>query len=157
MKENAQRLWSLTGRTGYYLLWPIIWLILHHTARTRVIIVSDNKVLLVRGWLSPGQYSLPGGGIRHGEEPEEGAVREVYEETGIKLRIHDLNFVRQIPARENAVAFSAIVFRCSLNGLSTQETKRSIFISSEWMPLNRLQQNPSVNEFTKQALQAREL
>ena len=35
----------------------------------------------------PGAYDLPGGGIEPGESPEEGIVREVFEETGLHVTI----------------------------------------------------------------------
>jgi putative (di)nucleoside polyphosphate hydrolase len=34
----------------------------------------------------PGKYQLPQGGLDKGEEPLEGALRELYEETGLDLR-----------------------------------------------------------------------
>ncbi len=59
---------------------------------------SVAGVLLVdtRGWLlmqlrgrdapiSPGQWSMPGGGIEPGEEPEQAAHRELFEETGLRV------------------------------------------------------------------------
>lgn len=33
----------------------------------------------------PGRWTLPGGGIDHGEDPKEALVREVYEETGLHI------------------------------------------------------------------------
>jgi 8-oxo-dGTP pyrophosphatase MutT (NUDIX family) len=33
----------------------------------------------------PGRWTLPGGGIDHGEDPREALVREVYEETGLVI------------------------------------------------------------------------
>jgi ADP-ribose pyrophosphatase YjhB (NUDIX family) len=50
---------------------------------------SDAEVLLTR--LSgrgphPGAWTLPGGGIDHGEDPRDAVVREVHEETGLTAR-----------------------------------------------------------------------
>lgn len=52
-------------------------------------IVRDGKVLLPR--LAPvepmaGKFTLPGGGIDHGEEPDACVVREVLEETGLHVK-----------------------------------------------------------------------
>ena len=38
----------------------------------------------------PGAWTLPGGGIDFGEHPEAGALRELYEETGLVGRIIEL-------------------------------------------------------------------
>ncbi|WP_433793395.1 NUDIX hydrolase [Actinoplanes sp. CA-252034] len=51
---------------------------------------GDGGVLLTRGSdLSafPGVWSLPGGGIDHGEHPDDAVVREFAEETGLAVRI----------------------------------------------------------------------
>lgn len=48
-----------------------------------------GRVLLARGSeLSafPGVWSLPGGGVEQGEDPQAAVVREVYEETGLTVR-----------------------------------------------------------------------
>ena len=47
-----------------------------------------NEVLLTRmssRTRIPGRWTLPGGGIGHGEDPREALVREVYEETGLTV------------------------------------------------------------------------
>ncbi|MDI6098474.1 NUDIX domain-containing protein [Actinoplanes sp. NEAU-A12] len=51
---------------------------------------SDGRVLLTRGSEAcafPGVWSLPGGGIDHGEHPDDTVVREFAEETGLRVRI----------------------------------------------------------------------
>jgi 8-oxo-dGTP diphosphatase len=51
---------------------------------------ADGSVLLTRGsdaGAFPGVWSLPGGGIDHGEHPDDTVVREFAEETGLTVRI----------------------------------------------------------------------
>jgi ADP-ribose pyrophosphatase YjhB (NUDIX family) len=46
---------------------------------------DGDDVLLTRLRDSGGMWTLPGGGIDHGEDPQVALVREVYEETGLDL------------------------------------------------------------------------
>ena len=56
----------------------------------RVVLVADARVLLQQGF-DPGRpeagswWLTPGGGLNDGESVEDGAVREVFEETGLRL------------------------------------------------------------------------
>ncbi len=51
----------------------------------RLIIVDDRRVLLVSHWYAPWAWTLPGGGVNRGEDPEHAAIREAFEETGLKV------------------------------------------------------------------------
>jgi 8-oxo-dGTP diphosphatase len=54
------------------------------------VIRRDGRILLCRvapGNIGAGLWTLPGGGLRFGESPEEAAIREVEEETGLRPRI----------------------------------------------------------------------
>ena len=53
------------------------------------IIEREGKVLMVKRAIQPGYglWSLPGGYVDRGEVVEEAAVREVWEETGLKVEI----------------------------------------------------------------------
>lgn len=52
-----------------------------------VIVIKDSKVLLVKHnyGSANGKCLNPGGFLKEGELPEEAAVREVFEETGVKI------------------------------------------------------------------------
>ncbi len=52
------------------------------------IVSCDGRILLTQlshrtGW--PGGWTLPGGGVDHGEDPKDAVVRETFEETGQRL------------------------------------------------------------------------
>jgi len=48
-------------------------------------LVPDAGRLLLTRYAGSGRWSLPGGGIDHGEQPIEAVHREVHEETGLRL------------------------------------------------------------------------
>ena len=56
------------------------------------VIVSDDQILLSR--LSPmvtheELWTLPGGGLDHGEDPRDAVIREIHEETGLDAEVSD--------------------------------------------------------------------
>ncbi len=55
---------------------------------------ADQEILLARvstsGFSAAGTWTLPGGGVDHGEHPEQSLRREVLEETGLKIEIRRL-------------------------------------------------------------------
>jgi 8-oxo-dGTP pyrophosphatase MutT (NUDIX family) len=51
--------------------------------------VDDGRILLTR-LTDTDLWTLPGGGVDHGEDVRTAAIREVYEETGLPLTIGDL-------------------------------------------------------------------
>ena len=59
----------------------------------------DGAVLLAR-WVGPQppRWTLPGGGLDHGEDPRDGAVREVEEETGYRVELRRLLTVESFRA-----------------------------------------------------------
>ncbi|GAB2581002.1 hypothetical protein GCM10027168_12100 [Streptomyces capparidis] len=69
--------------------------------------VEGGRVLLARHVSPEGEsnWSLPGGGVEHGEDPFDAVIREVAEETGCDAVVERLLGVdsRVIPAAERAV------------------------------------------------------
>jgi 8-oxo-dGTP diphosphatase len=66
------------------------------------VVIADARILLTR--ISPagypaGTWTLPGGGVDHGESPHDAVVRELYEETGLQalssrlVDVHDVHVV----------------------------------------------------------------
>ncbi len=63
----------------------------HQRLSARAILIRGDEVLLARiagsGYGTAGTWTLPGGGVDHGEHPEESLRREVHEETGLEVAI----------------------------------------------------------------------
>lgn len=56
------------------------------------VIVRDGRLLLSRlaPYLAPTErWTLPGGGVEFGEHPRDAAIREIYEETGLRAEVGD--------------------------------------------------------------------
>ena len=56
--------------------------------------VDDGRILLARiapgYWSGVGEWTLPGGGLDFGEDPRDGALRELTEETGLRGAIVEI-------------------------------------------------------------------
>jgi len=70
------------------------------------VVIDDGRTLLIRRASPPlqGEWSIPGGLLEVGETLEQGVVRELSEETGLKVRALELIevFERIFPAPPNA-------------------------------------------------------
>ncbi len=66
------------------------------------IVESGDEILLIKRRKEPfkGYYALPGGFVECGESCEKAVVREVEEETGIKVRVKELLGVYSEPTRD---------------------------------------------------------
>lgn len=62
--------------------------------RVTGILVENEEILLVNQKVSANRsWSLPGGRLEQGETLEQGVVRELFEETGLKVRVIKLLYV----------------------------------------------------------------
>jgi ADP-ribose pyrophosphatase YjhB (NUDIX family) len=83
--------------------------------RVRVLVTNeDGEVLLLRGILSDGKWTLPGGGIKRHETPAVAAWRELREETGINVPKDSLKFVRTLTRADTQVSFTALLYQLSV-------------------------------------------
>lgn len=63
--------------------------------RVGAIIVKDGKLLMVGSRIRPEYLYSVGGRIKFGETAEEAVIREVYEETGVRMEVDRLGFVHE--------------------------------------------------------------
>ena len=65
-------------------------------------VFKDGRILLIKRKNEPfkGKWALPGGFVEYNEKTEDAAVREVFEETGLKTKIKNLVGVYSDPNRD---------------------------------------------------------
>jgi len=132
------KVWQMVGRIGFWLVWPALYIYLYNTQRTRVIITAGDKVLLVKGWLSAGQWMLPGGGLRQGERPEIGLVREVQEECGLILE--GITLKKMAVERGGNVGLTSMLhfYSAKLPAIMPVHRQRGEITAAVWLPLSEL-------------------
>jgi len=105
------------------------------------LVVRDNEILLGKrsgDILESGKWGIPGGFLDQNETLEEGALRELYEETGWKGEIISLFRINSSPKRVNDdnrqnVVLEYLVKPIKKSGGSDWETSEIA-----WMPFNKL-------------------
>ena len=66
-----------------------------------VVDASNQKIVLVKHSYGERKWGLPGGGLENGENPTDGAIREVREETGLEVRLTRLLCTMGLPSLLN--------------------------------------------------------
>ena len=114
------------------------------------IIRNENKEISLQERTDRNMWGLPGGCQELGEDLRETAIREAYEETGIKLNIENLVLINTLSGnlRKNSYPNGDIVYNntslyladVSINSLEKlkgdSETKRLKFFSLDDIPCN---------------------
>lgn len=95
------------------------------------IVTNANKVLLARGigWKHP-YWALISGHIRSGETAEETAIREVYEEVGLK--VSSLKFLRTYTTKDHELLM--IAFKAKTQNTSIKKSRE--LEDAKWFDLD---------------------
>ncbi len=111
--------------------------------RVAGICVIDNKVLLQKPVSDSDGYAFPGGHVSFGETNEETLKRELFEETGLDITVHELKWLGEIFYYWNGKRFQQICpyYQFSIN---TAVDSFSPFKGKEghlmfyWVPIDKL-------------------
>lgn len=137
------------GRIVYFFTLPLLRVILNGSHRTRIIVVVNNEILLVKPWLGSGAWMLPGGGIDKGEKPIRAAARELHEETGIRCKSSALLRLGTVPFKHNGFVYTNDVFQLHLTAKPKVYAEQFLEIADFlWVSPQRLPENcsPEVSE-----------
>lgn len=117
----------------YWASWPLNYVYVKGTQRTRVLLCADNKILLVKGIHSDGKWSLPGGGLHKDEQPEYGATRELMEETGIAIGIEKLQFMAAHQHHEHKLHYTGLYYLAELSQPLPAMPKLPEIVRAKWI------------------------
>ncbi|MEI7682689.1 MAG: NUDIX hydrolase [Candidatus Saccharibacteria bacterium] len=140
------------GTLTFWLVYPALWIYLKIGSRTRVLVIVDDSVLVLKSWLGPGQWGLPGGGLHRGEEPAVGASRELQEETGIKVSPEDLKYLYEGQANIKGLRFRYSCYYLVLTKRPNIKKQALEIAKVAWLPLKSVSL-VSANAETYQAAQ----
>lgn len=98
-------LWQKIGILAFWMSFPGLIVYLKRSERTRIVIACEQKIVVVKGWLGAGKWVLPGGGLHTGETPLSGLLREVAEETGLRLESTRVKFLFREVYRYHGIRF----------------------------------------------------
>jgi ADP-ribose pyrophosphatase YjhB (NUDIX family) len=114
------------------------------------LLIEDDRILLCRlapQARSPGQWTLPGGGLEFGEHPDETVRREVREETGLTILETALLDIWSTVSQVDQCVYHVLHFiysaRAESGNLIPEATGSTDLC--EWIPRDRVLDLPLVN------------
>ncbi len=136
-------------KVGFMLLWPGLFLYFFGSRRTRTILLHEDEILLVQDGLrffNEGEsWTLPGGGIKRGEDVQVAAVREVREELGITIEPNAVTLLSEQQSGGYGLTYHAyfLLYKCTAKpeiGTLSHELRTARWFSmqqAERLPLKR--------------------
>ena len=103
------------------------------------LVIQNDKFLLCKRAIEPsyGKWTFPSGYLDQSETPEEGAIREAYEEVNVKIKLQSLFAVVTVKEK-NLIQFIFIAKQVSKTfkpGIETLEAKYFSYNEVPWSKL----------------------
>ena len=146
---------KVIGLVASIILWPILFVYLQGSHRTRLIVTAGDKLLVLDNFLGRGNWGVPGGGLHKGEEPKTGALRELQEETGLSLMPSDLvEFAKGQKAKDLGATFYIDCFLCKLPETLAISSSSNEILETRWVDVEEFMNNYKMLPDTRTLLEA---
>ena len=124
------------------------------------VVVAENRVLLIRRGSPPleGEWSIPGGMLELGESLREAVGRELEEETGLEVRVHDLieAFDRVTMDADGKCRYHFVILDYLCERISGEARANSDVVDVAWAreeELDRFSLTPTATRVVKRAFE----
>lgn len=109
------------------------------TLAAAVVLLDDqSRALLIRQNYGAGLWGIPGGAVEPGESPQEAAVREAREETGLEVELEYLVGVYCLRPERLGLRF---VFKAHVSDGELQQFPTAEISGARWWPIDHLPAN----------------
>lgn len=142
----------LFEKSAYILAYPLTFLVMNNSHRTRVIVYCQGEVLVLRTRLNLGDWMLPGGGIKRNETAKTAAARELREETGIFVEQSALRKVGEKEVVNRKIKLRLTFFALKLDTKPALNLHKTEISAAKWARLSRLQKIPMHESERREAL-----
>lgn len=132
---------KIIGTILYWLAWPLIWLLVRNTRRSRIVITCGDEILLVKNVISgDDKWSLPGGGAKGAETGKVCAARELKEELNITVDPVDLRELGEVKNKSTGYSYTVTLFSIPCD--KGRNIKKGRELSAmKWFPIKALPAN----------------
>ncbi len=123
---------------------------------THAVIINNNReVLIIRRSpdedVLPGIWDIPGGTLHNGEDPEDGAIRETLEETGLKIHGLSLFHYTSNVDEEKGKQFIRLLFLAKYDDGEVQLDPKD-HDEYRWIPVDQPTDYPEMVDYLSDTL-----
>ncbi|MDB9723640.1 NUDIX domain-containing protein [Polaribacter sp.] len=106
----------------------------NHKYKSKLLIVEDSSMFVLQKKEEKKRFVLVGGFLKKRESPEEGLIREVYEETGVNLTNENIKYYASTTIVDsNKNALTRHYFLLIKNGQKYENKEPDKFKSLKWV------------------------
>ncbi len=130
----------------------------HPRVAVGAVVFKENRVLLVRRGQPPAEdlWAIPGGSVEIGETLQQAAEREIWEETGIRIRAAKPVYTFDVIERDESqgIRFHYVIIDLSADYVSGELAAGDDAVEARWVSAEEIK-TLAVNKTTLRLLQSK--